>query len=104
MAYITIPKIQRSNTTTTTDYDILNDDLDLLAQLKEIEPDFPEQSIPMDVSVFLETGAGCQIQVNGSEYQDFLADISYSLDNVTNIKSAKLSATGVVYTVSLTFE
>ena len=104
MAYITIPKIQRSNTTTTTDYDILNDDLDLLAQLKEIEPDFPEQSIPMDVSVFLESGAGCQIQVNDSEYQDFLADISYSLDNVTNVKSAKLSATGVVYTVSLTFE
>ena len=104
MAYITVPKIQRSNTTTTTDYDILNDDLDLLAQLKDIEPDFPEQSIPMDVSVFLETGAGCQIQVNGSDYQDFLADISYSLDNVTNVKSVKLSATGVVYTVSLTFE
>lgn len=104
MAYITVPKIQRSNTTTTTDYDILNDDLDLLAQLKVIQPEFPTKPIAMDVSVFLESGAGCQIQVNGSEYQDFLADISYSLDNVTNIKSVKLSATGVAYTVSLTFE
>ena len=80
MAYITVPKIQRSNTTTTTDYDILNDDLDLLAQLKVIQPDFPTKPIAMDVSVFLETGAGCQIQVNGSEYQDFLSDITYSLD------------------------
>lgn len=83
MAYITVPKIQRSNTTTTTDYDILNDDLDLLTQLKVIQQDFPIKPIAMDVFVFLESGAGCQIQVNGSEYQDFLADISYSLDKRT---------------------
>ena len=37
MSYIIVPKIQRSNTTTTTDYDILNDDLDLLVQLSKLK-------------------------------------------------------------------
>ena len=104
MAYATIPKIQRSMTTTTIDYDILNDDADLLAQLKLINPDFPTTAIPMNIGVFLDSGTPCQIKVNGGEWQDFLAGIAYDLDEVTNVKSVVLSATACVYTVSISFE
>lgn len=104
MAYTTFPKIQRSMTTTAKDYDILNDDADLLAQLRLLNPDFPTTSIPMNLGVFLPSGTPCQIKINGGEWQDFLADVAYDLDGITNVKSAVLSATACVYTVSISFE
>lgn len=104
MGYATIPKIQRTMTTTTTNYDILKDDAILLAQLKAINPDFPTTSIPIDISVFLETGTACQIKVNNGEWQDFVSEVSYSLEKITNIKSIILSATACKYTISISFE
>jgi len=104
MAYITVPKIQRSNTSTSVEYDILNDDATLLAQLKAIESDFPTQPLAMNVDVFLPEGGATQIKINGGEWQDFMAGASYGLDNITNVNSVLLSATGIVYTVSISFE
>lgn len=104
MGYATKPKIQRTMTTTTINYDILKDDADLLAQLVAINSDFPNTPIPMDVSIFLETGTPCQIKINGGVFQDFVAGVSYGLGNVTNIKSIILSATSCKYTISISFE
>lgn len=104
MAYATFPKIQRANTTVGTNYDILSDDATMLAQLQLINPDFPTKSIPMGVDVFLDNADACQIRVNGGEWQDFLADVSYDLGGITRVKSVEISANDVDYTVTVYFE
>ena len=104
MAYTNPVKMTRTNTTNKIDYDVLNDDATLLADIKALFPTFPTTPIGMEVKVFFEGGTESQVKFNGDRWNDFINGNRYDTGGAKLIKNVLLSKSGTEYTVCITFK
>lgn len=103
MALATAKLISVTSVTTSANYDILKDPK-ILPRIQNVYPEFPNVSIPIYLEVFLPTGDVTQIKINDGEWDDFLVGASYDTQEVTNIKSAVLSANGCHFHAIISFQ
>lgn len=107
VALATPISITRSGKSTTTNYDILNENLQLCADLLELYPDFQTSGLECNIVVILRDTTPCQIKVNtvaiNGKWNDFKMDIIYDMKTFALVKNVILSANNCPYDITVTF-
>lgn len=104
MSYANPVKFTRTNITTKDNYDILNDDAVLLADIKSYFPNFPIEELPLFIEVHYESGVTSQLKFDNSRFNDFINGNRCDSGGYRMFRSAILSKMGTEYTVCISFQ
>ena len=104
MAYANPAKFTRTNTTTKDNYDILNDDAVLLADIQAYFPYFPTEELSMSITIHYEGGVVSQAKFDSGRFNDFINGNRCDSGGYRMLRNAILSKSGTEYTVCIEFE
>lgn len=104
MAYANTARFTRTNITTKDNYDILNDDATLLADIKAYFPNFPTEELPMSITVHYEGRVVSKVKFDNGRLNDFINGNRCDSGGFRMLRNAILSKNGTEYTVCIDFQ